>query len=224
MNVVLFAEWLNSTFYTFDYSILEFYHKLAEVTNYNITWLFRAITSLAEHGYGMLLLSFMMIVIPLIPALRRKYPSQCKSVFMCGVIALFGIALGSVGTNLTIKESVARPRPYLASDLYHNWWVLAKGNLDPEFSFPSGHTTCTMAAMTAIFLCGNRKRSWTAFLFVIVMGASRNYFMMHYPTDIIGGIIVGGIGTTISYFAWKYGVFKFAEKGLFKKLFKENQI
>lgn len=222
MNILLFAEWLNTAFYDFDFSILNFYHNLAETTGYHIGWLFRAVTSLAEHGYGMLLLSFLMILIPLVPALRHKYPEKCKAVFMCGVIALFGIAIGSIGTNLTIKEAVARPRPYQASDLFNEWWALAGGNLDPEYSFPSGHTTCTMAVMTAIFLCGNRKKSWVAFLFAIIMGATRNYFMMHYPTDIIGGLVVGGVAATISYIIWKYGVFRYAEKNVFKKLFKQE--
>ena len=31
------------------------------------------------------------------------------------------------------------------------------------------------------------------------MGLSRNYFMVHYPTDILGGIMVGGISGLISY-------------------------
>jgi len=219
MYVILFAMWLNETFYGFDFTILQFYHNLGEVTNYNISYLFRAITATAEHGYGMLLTAFLMMIIPWIPALRKRYPAQCKAVFMCGVISFFGIALGSVGTNLTIKKNVARIRPYAASDLFNEWWVLAKGNLDPEYSFPSGHTTCTMATMTGIFLCGNRKKSWTAFIFVILMGASRNYFMMHYPTDIIGGIVVGGVATLISYFIWYYGVFKKGECKLFQKVF-----
>lgn len=208
MYSLLVSDWLNNTFAGFDYGILNFYHNLAESTNYGIGWLFRFITSLAEHGYGMIALSMLMMVVPLVPAIRKKYPAQCNAVFVCGVISLSAIILGSVITNVTIKGAVARPRPYLASDIYHQWWELAGGNLDPEFSFPSGHTTCTMAVMTSIFLCGNKKKSWTAFIFAIVMGATRNYFMMHYPTDIIGGLIVGGVASIVAYLVWQKLVFK----------------
>lgn len=213
MEIILMAQWLNTQFAGFDYAILEFYHKIAEATGYKITWLFRAITSTAEHGYGMIALSLLMILIPLIPALKKKYPSQCQAVFRCGCVAITAIILGALFTNVLIKENVARPRPYTyEGSQFYEWWLAAKGNIDHEFSFPSGHTTCTMAVMTAIFLCGNRKKSWLAFIYVILMGATRNYFMMHYPTDIIGGIFVGGLSAIMAYLFFKHLVFKPLEK------------
>ena len=45
--------------------------------------------------------------------------------------------------------------------------------------------------MTALFLTGNRKYSWTAFIFAILMGISRIYLVVHYPSDVLGGVIVG---------------------------------
>lgn len=220
MELLLMAQWLNTTFEGFDFHILSFYHNLAEATNYKLTWLFRLITSTAEHGYGMLLLAALMVLIPLIPPLRKKYPEKCNAVLKCGIVALTAVALGAIFTNVLIKENVARPRPYTYLDsVYHEWWVLAKGNLDSEYSFPSGHTTCTMAVMTAIFLCGNRKKSWTAFIFVILMGATRNYFMMHYPTDIVGGIIVGGMAALVMYLIFTYLIFRPIENKRKQKAF-----
>jgi undecaprenyl-diphosphatase len=82
--------------------------------------------------------------------------------------------------------------------------------MQSEFSFPSGHTTAAMAGAFAICLClclfnskeNNKKYRWVlipAILYVIVVGASRNYLMVHYPTDIVGGIIAGGIGATLAF-------------------------
>ena len=58
-------------------------------------------------------------------------------------------------------------------------------------SFPSGHTTAAFSTMTALFLMGNKKYSWTAFIFAFLMGLARIYLVVHYPSDVLGGIIVG---------------------------------
>lgn len=221
MILLLMADWLNSTFSGFDYSILKFYHDLAESTNNGLGWLFRAITATAEHGYGMIFMSLLMILIPLVPVVRKKAPAKCKLVFVCGVVAFTAIILGFLVTNLAIKETVGRQRPYLSSDVFKQWWEFAKGNLDPEYSFPSGHTTCTMAVMMSIFLCGNRKKSWLALVYAVLMGATRNYLMMHYPTDIIGGLIVGGLASAVAYIIWVGFIFKRTEASFLNKIFKE---
>lgn len=209
MELLLLANWLDTEFAGFDYAILNFYHRLAEVTGNHLTWFFKFISLLAESGYGMIALSAIMILVPLIPPLKKAYPEKCMAVFKCGCVAAVAIAIGFAITNLTIKESVARIRPYIdETGIYHQWWLYVESYMDPEYSFPSGHTTCTMATMTSIFLCGNRKKSWTAFILVILMGASRNYLMMHYPTDIIGGIIVGGLAAVVSYLFFKYLIFR----------------
>ena len=48
-------------------------------------------------------------------------------------------------------------------------------------------------------LCLDNGHFITVFIFVALMGLTRNYFMVHYPTDILGGIMVGGISGLISY-------------------------
>ena len=67
-----------------------------------------------------------------------------------------------------------------------------------EYSFPSGHVSTTMAAMGAVFFYTNKKYSWLAFLLVILMGFSRNYLVVHYPTDVLGGAIIGFISALIA--------------------------
>ena len=57
--------------------------------------------------------------------------------------------------------------------------------------------------MTALFLAGNKRYSWTAFIFAFLMGVSRIYLVVHYPSDVLGGIVVGAcaaiIGTFIAF-------------------------
>ena len=47
--------------------------------------------------------------------------------------------------------------------------------------------------MVSVFLVGNKKVSWTALIFAFLMGVSRIYLVVHYPSDVLGGLIVGTI-------------------------------
>ncbi len=198
------AAWLDKTFHGFDNGILEFMHGIGEATDYHANFFFRFISLLAEKGLGMIAVSLLLVVISLIPAIRKKNAAVAQNLLLCGLAGLTAMAFGLIMTNLTIKPNVGRLRPYDALELYRSWWQQAGGNLDGETSFPSGHTTCAMAMMTSVFIRFDKKYSWTAFVFVILMGMSRNYLMMHYPTDIIGGILVGGIAAVLANLFWQW--------------------
>ena len=46
--------------------------------------------------------------------------------------------------------------------------------------------------------------SWVFLLIPLIMGFTRIYFVVHYTTDVLGAILVGGLSALISYFAIKY--------------------
>ena len=76
------------------------------------------------------------------------------------------------------------------------------------YSFPSGHTSAAMAGVTAFFIWSkNKKISWLAFIYVVLMGASRNYLMVHFPSDVMVGVIVGLIGAILAHYLieWLFG-------------------
>lgn len=56
-----------------------------------------------------------------------------------------------------------------------------------------------MAGVTALVLTGKKPARWWAYLFVAAMGVARNYLMAHYPSDVLGGMIVGLIAAAIAY-------------------------
>lgn len=188
-KLTIVANFLNSTFSNFDYTILSWLHTLAVNAGSVFTPIFKAVSMLAEKGLVFIILS---IIFMLFKRTRKL-----------GICMFGAIACGAIMTNFVLKDFIARPRPFEYSEVYASWWQAAGAVVEDGFSFPSGHATATMAAMTAVFLCCNKKYSWTGFLLVMLMGMSRNYLMAHFPSDILGGALVGFIGAVIAYYITK---------------------
>jgi undecaprenyl-diphosphatase len=89
-----------------------------------------------------------------------------------------------------VKESVMRVRP---NNLYYRTPFL-RSLADPsDHSFFSAHASNSMAITTLLFLYLKGKVKWAFlfFLWPIFFAYSRLCIAVHYPTDIIGGLITG---------------------------------
>ena len=103
-----------------------------------------------------------------------------------GYMAACALVTEAVLCNLCLKILIARQRPYDANPMVD--LLIAK---PVDYSFPSGHTAAGFAVITALFLAGNKK---LGVIFGIVgagIAYSRLYLYVHYPTDVLGGFIVG---------------------------------
>ena len=186
MDLTAFANWLNTFFAEFDHAILAFYHSLAVSAGNIFTPIANVFDLIGELGIFCFLLA---IVLFLFAKTRRT-----------GVTIIFAVLFGALFTNLIIKDMVARPRPFQIDADFAAWWQYIGAPRQGEFSFPSGHVTAAMAGMTAVALTSSSKWITPAALYVIIMGATRNYLMVHYPSDVIGGMLIGGVAAVLAFF------------------------
>jgi len=104
-----------------------------------------------------------------------------------GIMTLASLFLGAMCTNVVLKHLVGRIRPYYVVE----GLVALVTSGDPN-SFPSGHT-CAAFAVAGIWMhCLPQKWSKGASLAcAVLMGCSRLYVGVHFPSDVLAGALVG---------------------------------
>ena len=103
-----------------------------------------------------------------------------------GFSMAIALSLGFIFGNMVIKNVVARTRPY---DAYNGEITLLVKKLS-DYSFPSGHTLASFEGATCIFI---RYKKWgiAALTLAFLIALSRLYLFVHYPSDILAGMILG---------------------------------
>lgn len=102
-----------------------------------------------------------------------------------GFSVLLTLALGFLVGNLFLKNLIARERPCWLEPTVQ----LLIGS-PKDFSFPSGHTLASFGAAASIFLYDRKWGSGALFLAALI-GLSRLYLFVHFPTDVLAGLVLG---------------------------------
>ncbi|AUM13875.1 hypothetical protein Kalk_16195 [Ketobacter alkanivorans] len=142
-------------------------------------WLDGFFIGLTELGYRNAMTLWGVLVTIAILAQRNVYGATLwVGTILLGQTLLFGL-----------KDGFAWPRPALVA-------------MPPEsYAFPSGHTTMNLVFFGALaILClpgvpGKRQKAILSGLCILVatVAASRLYLTVHWPTDILGGLLLGGM-------------------------------
>lgn len=145
-------------------------------------WLDQAmvfITSLGDHGRLWVLLGISFL------CFSKTRPM--------GVTLLLSVGLGYVTGNLVLKHLFARSRP---CSIRPEVPLLIP--VPGDYSFPSGHTLVSFEGAISIW---RYHRRWGAAALVLaaLIACSRMYLFVHFPTDILGGLVLGIVNAWIGY-------------------------
>lgn len=129
------------------------------------------ITSLGNAGLLWIIIAFLLLFI-------KRYQK-------CGLLLICALAFSKfIGDDL-LKPLLGRVRP---CNKFTEIAILIHTPHSP--SFPSGHTAVGFACATILYHC-NRRLGICGFVVAALIALSRMYLFVHYPTDILGGILLG---------------------------------
>lgn len=178
----MFQEFFTSeALLTFDMEIYKFAEKLWGTVMDPIMIFF---THLGDEGIFWIALSVVLLLF--------------KKTRKLGLASLVSIVCVSFMNSIVLKDLFGRLRPYLidsacwervATDGWH--YTMPFENLkEKSFSFPSGHTATSFGAAFGIFYI-DKKKGIVPLILAALIGFSRIYIHVHYPSDVIGGVITG---------------------------------
>lgn len=166
---------------TFDMEIYKFAEKLWGTVMDPIMIFF---THLGDEGIFWIALSVVLLLF--------------KKTRKLGLASLISIVCVSFMNSIVLKDLFGRLRPYLIDSAYwervatDGWnYTMPFENLkEKSFSFPSGHTATSFGAAFGIFYI-DKKKGIVPLILAALIGFSRIYIHVHYPSDVIGGVITG---------------------------------
>jgi undecaprenyl-diphosphatase len=111
---------------------------------------------------------------------------------------LMVVTTGSLILNAALKGAFGRPRPELWEHRGQYQWA----------SYPSGHAIVGVSVMFTIALMLYRERGWrwpfvVAACVLVLNLYSRLYLGVHWPTDILGGLVLGALWLAVTLYAFR---------------------
>lgn len=154
------------------------------------TTLWKIITVFGDKGLFWIALGLVLLI-----------PQKTRRI---AIVALAALAADFLITNVALKHLIARPRPYDAFPDVIN--ALAR---ESSFSFPSGHSAASFACSVVYLKLLPRKAGVPLFVLAVLVALSRIYLCVHYPSDVLAGVIIGVVCALAACWAAKH--WKFAE-------------
>jgi len=157
---------------TLNFYELQFLDWIQENLNHPfLDWLMPVISAFANNGLGWIFIAVILLI-------HKK--TRPVGITM-GIALILGLLIG----NITLKPLIARIRPF---DTNTDITLLIPKPMD--YSFPSGHTLASFESATAVYMY-HRRWGIAAYLLAFCIAFSRMYLYVHYPTDVLVGILLG---------------------------------
>ncbi|WP_313155103.1 phosphatase PAP2 family protein [Lacrimispora sp.] len=147
--------------------------------------LMKEITSLGDHGMFWILTGVVLLCF--------------KKTRLMGLCVILSLAAGLLIGNTFLKNMIARERPCWIDNS-----VPLLINNPRDYSFPSGHTLASFEGAVSIWLY-NRKWGTAALILAALIGFSRMYLFVHFPSDVLGGLVLGILIAVLVHFIVERG-------------------
>lgn len=170
------ADWLD----TLDLGLMEAAGRARDWAGaHGLTLLMRLASAIGGTAARLALLA--LVALPLLLTGRRRM-----------ALWLVVTVVGGMLLNVAIKQIFAAPRPDLLPHL----------DIVHTYSFPSGHAAGNLVIFGALAMLTARRSAWVAASAVILLiGASRVWLGVHWPSDVLAGW-VEGVGWLVLCAVW----------------------
>lgn len=148
-----------------------------------LDYFFIGVTTLSNSGIFWIILALILLCF--------------KKTRKTGICLAVVLIIGEIFGNQILKRLFERPRPYTVNPDANV--IVDKLS---SFSFPSGHSRCSVECAVVIF-ANNKKWGIAAIVLAVFTCISRMYLYMHFPTDVLAGAVLGVIDGLLAMFIIK---------------------
>ncbi|MDE7167662.1 MAG: phosphatase PAP2 family protein [Clostridia bacterium] len=172
-----------------DIQVLQWFHEVFHEQTW-LNYVMKYLTYIGEFGAGAIICAIVLLIF--------------KKTRWAGVAVAIALVLDVLIVNVILKLSVNRPRPWEDyPDLgFEEFYDSISLQPPKDSSFPSGHTAALFTAAVALVMY-YKVKGLPALGVALLVAISRIYLCVHYPTDVIGGIVIGSACGVAGYFLMK---------------------
>lgn len=118
------------------------------------------------------------------------------------IVMFVSLAVGFVFNDFVLKNIFGRPRPFEEYSAFAEFIKSIGMDLPSGNSFPSGHSYSAFncAVVLTIF---HKKAGYVLIPTAFMIAISRVFLCVHYPTDILAGMILGILTAVVSFTVYK---------------------
>lgn len=162
--------------------------KWFDATFHSEAWLnyiMKYITYIGEFGAAAIIVAAVLLII--------------KKTRWAGVAVAIALVLDFLIVNVLLKSTINRARPWAEYEELKAFYEACGVRLPTDSSFPSGHSAATFCAAVALML-RYKLKALPALIIAFLVALSRIYLCIHYPTDVLAGIIIGSLCGVAGHF------------------------